>query len=243
MMKKLVSVALVLVMVFALAISAAANDSPRAKEYYNITVDSEGSGTGSADKNKVEKDAEGDEGIVTLTATEADGFFTLWIIDGDFEIVSGDLSSPVLQIRPKSDINAIASFSVEEDFLTIFVDAETIGDGKATVDKAKVEKGSNDVVTLTAVEDNDLFVEWILACKYDIVEGSLTSKTLVIRPYTDIHATAKFSTNGATEATTATENQNTGSTSPKTGDPIFFVIGFALLMLGAGAYTVKRIRE
>ena len=267
MMKKVISVALALLLVFALTASFAAKDSPEGKEYYNITVSWEpedGSlGTAETDKNKVAKDATGDDAIVTLTALEdGDGYFTLWIIEGDYEIVEGDESSTVLKIRPKSDIHAIASYSVDEDFLTIFV--TTRGDGTASADPTKVQKGSNNTVTLTAVDGLDTFVIWELNCKYDIVSGSLTDRTLVIRPYTDIHAVAVFESSGTvstpdsepTESTSSNPGStpepspgepsgpsNGSGTSPKTGDPLFIVIGLAVLALGAGTLAVKKIKE
>ena len=68
-MKKIVSVALALILVFALSASFAAKKSPTGKEYYNITVawepDDGSLGTAETDKNKVAKDATGDDAIVT----------------------------------------------------------------------------------------------------------------------------------------------------------------------------------
>lgn len=244
-MKKIISVALALVMVFALTMSVAAKDSPSAKGYYSITVSTEpadGSlGTADTDKAQVDKTATGSDAEVTLTAEETDGFFTLWIIEGDYEIVDGDLEYPELVIIPKSDIHAIASFSIEEEFLTMTAKAK--GDGTATVSPASVPKGSNQLVTFTATDGKDTFTEWILECKYDIVEGSLKSRTLVIRPYTDVHGTAVFTSDGTSSNVSGGGSANTGTTSPKTGDPLFIIIGLAVLALGAGALAVKRIKE
>ena len=242
-MKRLISVVLALILVFALTASFAAKDSPSGKDYYAITVDYEpadGSlGTAAADKNQVPKTASGDDGQITLTATEKDGFFTLWIIDGDYEVVSGDEESPVMTIIPKSDIHATASFSQDEDYLTMTV--SVIGDGTASVNPPKVKKGSGDTVTFTAVDGKDTFVNWTLECEYDIVEGSLTSRTLVIRPYTDVHGIAKFV--GSTPDEKPTEKPNDSKTSPKTGDPLWIILGLAVLALGAGAIAVKKIKE
>lgn len=247
-MKKMISVALALVMIFALSISAFADISPVGEDYYKITTATEpedGSlGTAETSKNKVKKDATGEDAQVTLTATETEGFFTLWIIEGDYDVVEGDEESPELTIIPHSDIHAIASFTVDEDYLTMTV--SVIGDGKASVDPVKVKKNSDGTATFTAVDGNDTFVNWTLECKYDIVEGSLTSRTLTIRPYTDVHAIATFVGQGETVAPTTakpTTAPSGGGTSPKTGDPLYIILGLAVLALGAGAFAVKKIKE
>lgn len=248
-MKKLISVALALTLVFTLALSAFAADvlSPTGKEYWVITTatdPADGSlGTAATNKPKVLKTATGEDAEVTLTATQTKGFFTLWDIDGDYEIVDGDEESPVLVIIPKSDIHAIACFTVEEDYLNMTV--SVIGDGTATVNPAKVKKGSGDLVTFEATDGKDTFVNWTLECKYDIVEGSLTSRKLVIRPYTDVHGIALFQSSGSSSAiaTPDTPNENKSGTSPKTGDPLWIILGLAVLALGAGALAVKKIKE
>ncbi|MBQ3265541.1 MAG: LPXTG cell wall anchor domain-containing protein [Ruminococcus sp.] len=41
----------------------------------------------------------------------------------------------------------------------------------------------------------------------------------------------------------ATTPGNSGGTSPKTGDPMIFVVGLGVLALGLGALAVKKIKE
>ena len=241
-MKKLISVALVFVMMFALAAVASAKDSPIAKDYFHVSIEIEGDGDAASDKDKVETTAVGEDGIVTLSANPESGNFTLWILDGDFDVVEGSEDSPVYKIRPHSDVHVTASFSQDKDNLTITAAAS--GDGKATADPEKVKKGSGNTVTLTAVDGKDTFSEWKLACKYDIVSGDLKSRKLVIKPYTDVHATAYFTGQGATEATQApTEKKNTGNTAPKTGDPLFIVFGLAALALCGGVLAAKKLKK
>lgn len=234
-MKKLISLALVLVMMLAVAcVSFAAQESPEPDNYYSVEVGQEGQGTASADKIKVNPD-----GTVTLTATENGGYFTKWIITGDYLPVEGDEYSPVFTIKPAKNVTAIASFSVEKDFLTIS-QGEVIGDGTITIDPTKIAKGTDGTVTLTAVDGKDTFARWILACEYEIVEGSLTSRTLVIKPLTDVHVTAEFTANGEP----ATEPAKTDSnTSPKTGDPTFMIITMIMLAMALGTVAVKKIKE
>ena len=232
-MKKVISIALVAMMIFALATASFyAADSPKPEGKYKVTVSTEGSGTAASSTISVAED-----GTVTLTATEGDGYFTKWIMTGNYTVVSGDEYSPVFTIKPTSDITAIASFSVEKDYLTIFVDNS--GDGSVSANPTKVKKGSGDTVTLTATEKDAPFTGWTLACEYEIVEGSLTSKTLVIKPLTDVHATAYF----GKDVPANNSGTNGGSTSPQTGDYTVAMIALILMAMGLGAFAVKKIKE
>ena len=114
-MKRIASVALALIMVFALAATFAAKDSPVGKDFYDISVGyspADGSlGTAASDKGSVKISDPDENGNVTLTATaKGDGVFDKWTIDGDYDIVSGSLTDPVIVIKPKSDIKATAQF-------------------------------------------------------------------------------------------------------------------------------------
>lgn len=234
-MKKFLALTLALVIAasLVLTVSAATYESPTPTDYYSVTAKVEGSGSATADPIKVEKNT---DGTSTLTATDKDGFFTKWIISGSYEIVSGDEYSNVIVIKPLSDVEAIASFSVDEDYLTIT--AEAVGPGTASANPGKVKKGSGDTSTLTAVEEGGTFIKWELQCEYEIVEGSLTSKVLVIRPKTDVHAIAYFKT-----ANKDAGKKDEGSTSPKTGDMSMVFAAVMLLAAGAAVFAVKKIRE
>ena len=115
-MKRMISVVLALVMIFALAATVAAKSSPVGKDFYDIGVSykpADGSlGTASGDKDKVKISDPDEDGNVTLTAVKkGDGSFEKWIIDGDYDIVSGSLTDSVIVIKPKSDIKAVAQFA------------------------------------------------------------------------------------------------------------------------------------
>ena len=235
-MKRFVALTLALMLALAMTVTAFAEEtpSPGAKEYYKITVSSEGSGSAEASDVKVEKDS---DGTVTLSAPADKGYFTRWIISGDYEILDGKtIYDPVITIRPISDIEAIASFSVDKDYLTMTVETVTDGNGTASVDKNKVLKGSDEEVTFTATEDGDEFVEWQLFCDYKIVSGSLTSKTLTVIPYTDIRAVAYFKISSG-------PNPDDNPDSPKTGDPLPYVICFMAIALGAAVLASKKLKK
>lgn len=242
-MKRVISIALVALMVFALAVSAAALDSPGQKEYYKIDVGAVGKGHATTSTDKVQIDS---DGTVTFNAIEDGGFFTKWIIDGDYEIVSGDEYSAVMVIRPISNINALAYFSEEKDYLNVFVSLDSEGYGEAHADPKKVKKNSDGTITLTASGINGgVFNVWTLSGDYDIVSGDLNSETLVIRPYTDVYAVAYFTKPGETptEPGKSGETPDNGpKSSPKTGYPLFFVFGLLGLALIGGVVATKKIK-
>ena len=63
------------------------------------------------DKNTVDV---GDD-IATLTAKVIDCYFVGWEIEGEYEIIEGNLISPIIKINPKSDIIAVAVFKGGEN--------------------------------------------------------------------------------------------------------------------------------
>jgi len=234
-MKRFVAIALAVVMIFAMAVAASADLSPGGKEYYKVTSTAEYDGrpTGDTTSYKVEKNS--DE-TVTLTANSREGFFTRWIISGSYTIVDGSLDGSVITILPTSDVKAVAHFRKEEAYLNTVTEAVTTGKDYATTDKAKVPVGSDEVVTLTAVEVDTEFVNWELLCDYTIVEGSLKTKVLKIIPYTDIRAIAYFK--GASKP----GGNNESNTSPKTGDPLYAVIPFMAIALAAAFIAMKKLK-
>ena len=235
-MKRFAALTLAFILMFTFAVSVAAQDSPVGKQYYSIEVSAEGSGSASSSTNKVEVDS---DDTVTLTADPDQGYFTRWIIDGDYELVEGyTLEDPVIVIRPRSDINATASFSVDPNYLSMFVEVDTPGNGTAYVDLPKVQKGTETVVTFTAEEDGDEFIEWEFFCEYKIVSGDLKSKVIKIIPYTDIHAVAHFK-NGQQQPS----NPDDSEESPKTGDPLPYALPVMALAFGAAVVAAKKLKK
>ena len=85
---------------------------PPAKEYYTITVETElyngATGTASASTDKIEV---GSDGTVTLSAVVTKGNWDFWIIDGEYDLISGEEWNQTVTIRPKSNIHASASMN------------------------------------------------------------------------------------------------------------------------------------
>ena len=89
-----------------------------------------------------------------------------------------------------------------------------------------------------------MFVDWTIDGKYEIISGSLTDPVLVIKPLSDIDALAKFVAPGTTpDSSSKPANPDNSKSSPKTADPLWIVLGMAVLALGAGALAVKKIKE
>lgn len=238
-MKRFISIALVLMMVVALTVTAAsAKESPIPKDYYRIEVGSEGKGTATKSTDRIKMGSDDD---VTFNAYEAGGFFTKWIVDGKYDVISGDEYDPVFVIRPRSDVKAIAHFSVEKDYLNAFVTADPENLGDVSVSPSRIKKNSDGTMTFTATGKNGgVFAKWEIIGDYEIVSGDLNSAVLVIRPYTDIYATAKFTKNG--EPLPDDDSKKDDSTSPKTGYPLFIVFGLMGLALCAGVVATKKIK-
>lgn len=231
-MKRIFAIALAIVLVFAFTVSVAAKSSPTGKQYYKITISVEGSGTARSSANKIIK-ASGD--TVILTAEELDGYFTRWIITGDYDAVDGTISEKVFTIRPKSDIYAIANFSIDANVLHIT--GQAVGGGSVIISHEVVGKGTDTIVTLTAVDGEEKFVEWEIKSDYKIVEGTLKTRVLKIIPYTDIVATARF--NGAAKP----GKPDDSDTSPRTGDPLYVVIPFMAIALAGLFISMKKLRK
>lgn len=127
-MKKIVSclIALVLIVCAVASVSAAISPTATIKDKYLIVdvipvPDHAGTANpGVDDPGKVEVSA-GE--TVTLTATPKDGYkFDYWEFStGEFEIISGDLTSPTIVIKPTGDDNvrAYAHFSPIGEDVTV----------------------------------------------------------------------------------------------------------------------------
>ena len=243
MMKKVISIALIVMMVLAMTVSASALVSPTPTDYYNMTVGSEGRGHAETSTDKVEVNS---DDSVTFTAYEDGGYFTKWIVDGEYDVISGSEYDPEFVIKPHSDVNAIASFSEEKDYLNVYTKSQPAEYGDCSAEPSRIEKGSDGTSTLTATEKNGgTFQEWVLECEYEIVSGDLKSKVLVIRPKTDVYATAYFTKPGepATEPSKPTEpGKDDSGSSPKTGYPLFLLFGVMGIALIAGGFAVKKIK-
>lgn len=234
-MKRVAAIVLVLMLVFACAVSTAAQDSPTGKEYLKIVAIAEGPGTASTSANKVEK---GSGDTVVLTATPDNSYFTRWIIKGEYDLVEGEgMEDEVLTIRPKTDIEAIASFRVDKDYLTMSAEARTPGHDTAAVEPVKVPMDGRTTATFTATEVDGTFIEWEFQCEYKLVSGDLKSKVVTIIPYTDVHGIAYFNTGAKPD------NPNDSDTAPKTGDPIVYAVPIMLLALCAAVVAAKKLKE
>lgn len=111
--------------------------------------------------------------------------------------------------------------------------------------------GSDGTVTLIAKQNDGFkFTHWeFITGEFDIIEGSLTSSTIVILPKgdTNLRAYAYFVDADSSEPITEPESKPPYTTpdddkSPTTGDltPVFFACGAVVMMLGVAVIYFKK---
>ena len=111
-MKKFLSLllaAIVLTAVLSVSVSAADYKRPADRDYNIITiiVDGDKGGTATSDPVTVPKGE-----TSKITAKPDPGYeFSGWVIEGEYEIVEGDLNSAVIVIRPLTDVTVRAKFT------------------------------------------------------------------------------------------------------------------------------------
>ena len=136
----------------------------------------------------------------------------------------------------------------------ITIDAIVVPDNAGTVNpdiKNPIEYivGSDGTVTLIAsTNDGFKFSHWeFITGEFDIVEGSLTSSTIVILPKGDanIRAYANFVEEDVDVTEPATKEPvkpDDDDKSPTTGDftPVYFALGAVVMMLGVAVIALKK---
>lgn len=124
------------------------------------------------------------------------------------------------------------------------VTVETQQGGSVHSSVETVQQGDQVILTAT-VDDGYIFTTWNISGEYEIIEGSLSSERIVVRPDSDIHATAGFKAASADVPTSPTEGPapgpgNDSPTSPQTGYDGFVFAGLSVLLLsGIVLFAVK----
>ena len=160
-MKKVVSLLIAVLLMACAVVSVSAEISPTAPTIVKATIiidavvvpDNAGSVTPNIDK-PFEYEVNSD-GTVKLVASSMDGFkFTHWeFITGDFDIIEGTLTSPVLVIKPTGDANVRAEAHFVKEDASV---PATEPDSKPPVkpddgDKSPTTGDSTPVVVVSAV--------------------------------------------------------------------------------------------
>ena len=86
---------------------SAADEQTLEVDGYTISAGADGSG-GIAVK-EYENKKKGVTGVQLNAEEEDEGFF-MWLIDGDYEIIAGNINNAVLRIAPKSDLKILALY-------------------------------------------------------------------------------------------------------------------------------------
>lgn len=181
-MKKLISILTALLLIFSLTTVAYGAGSPQGKKEFGVSVKGN-IGTWSDVLHSVEEGKTYD-----LSAPDMDGYdFVGWVIDGEYDIVSGDVNSKNLTILPKSDIEATAMYTAKVDLKDDEVKVEYTHNIEGLEENYEIVKKGKEV-ELSAMEDlpGYEFIKWEIYGNYEIVSGSLNSSELVIIPLGNI---------------------------------------------------------
>ena len=105
-MKKIVSLMLALLLVAGVSVVAFAAGSPvQPATKFEVAVSNANSNNGTVEK------VVNEDGTITLTVKLADGAkFAKWVINGDYEIVEGSLTSTTIKIKASADLKVEASY-------------------------------------------------------------------------------------------------------------------------------------
>ena len=177
-MKKLIALIISIVFIFTMAIPAFAETVSSPQNPVNYIVTCYGvQGVKDGSTSSVLKGSQ-----VTLTADETRGVFDKWTISGNYSIVSGDLNSKSITIKPDSDVTVKAGFNANPDvsYRVTCVGVSGLKNGGIIT----VNRGES--FTVTPNETLGTFVKWGVTGSYDIVSGSLNEKTLTLTPKSNL---------------------------------------------------------
>ena len=108
---------------------------------------------------------------------------------------------------------------------------------------SRIDNADGTITFTVSAEDEATFTKWVLEGDYEIVSGSLTSKTITIRPKADnVKVDTVF--NGEETTTAATSGDSNGSaTSPETGAPVAAVAVVLATAMGAAFVAKKQLSK
>lgn len=85
-----------------------ADDSSAAVGDYTVTAGADGSGA--LEMKEYNNEKQGVSGV-QLKAEAGDEAFFMWLIDGDYEIIAGNINNEVIRIAPKADLKVLALYN------------------------------------------------------------------------------------------------------------------------------------
>ena len=179
-MKRIVAILTALMLMFSLTTVAFGAGSPQGKKEFGISVNGN-VGTWPDVLHSVEEGK-----TYELSAdNEMDGYvFVGWIIEGEYDVVSGDINSSKLTILPKSDIAAKAMYTTKVELKENEIkveythNVEGLEDGNYEI----VKKGENLELSASENMPGYTFLKWEIVGPYEIVSGSLNGTDLTIIP-------------------------------------------------------------
>lgn len=179
-MKKLVSLLTALALLLSLTMIAHGAGSPVDKKKFGVYVTGN-IGAWAAVTHSVN---EGDTYDLSVE-NERNGYvFVGWVIEGDYDVVSGDINSSKLTILPKSDIVAKAMYTTKVELKENEIkveythNVEGLEDGNYEI----VKKGENLELSASENMPGYTFLKWEIVGPYEVVSGSLNGTDLTIIP-------------------------------------------------------------
>lgn len=110
-MKKLVAILVAFVLATSFSVVSLAAQSPTGETKYTVTVSSNVGGSNKANYKMVRNS----NGTVTLTAVNTTAAFLKWeVVSGNYELVSGSLTSKKIVVRPLSDLKIKLHYKSEK---------------------------------------------------------------------------------------------------------------------------------
>ena len=85
-----------------------ADDVSVTVDHYTVSAGADGSG--SLELKEYKNDKKGEYGVQLNSKEEGESFF-MWVIDGEYELIAGNINNEIIRILPKSDIRIIALFN------------------------------------------------------------------------------------------------------------------------------------
>ncbi|MEE1026689.1 MAG: hypothetical protein U0L55_06775, partial [Acutalibacteraceae bacterium] len=160
-MKKFLAILFsVVILATFMAMPAFAAKSPEGELVHKVTFTSYASGKGEASNYKVDGDT------IIFTSSDSEYAFKGWIINGvegvDYEIVSGDLNSETLVIRPLSSVDVKEVFDVPG--LVLDEEGNVVDDGNKN-DSDKAPQTGNGMLAVVSLLTAGAFTAMIVTRK------------------------------------------------------------------------------
>ena len=226
-MKRIISLFSVLIILLSVNTVAFGAGSPVGEKLYKISISS----------NRIDSDI-GDNYFEVVTAGEEISLaaekdtdvseFDKWSINGEYDLISGKLTSKEITIKPLGDLKV---FQIFNNTYTITIKTNLKNDINVYT---QMVKSNEEVQLLAEMFDNRKFEKWIIKGEYDIVSGNLTDTALYIIPKSDLIIIKSYSN----EVVKHEEKEDENKKKYSDNQVIMIVIGLCVLIVSINGFIV-----